>query len=254
MKATVRFAEYSLTGGFFWLNVFLLLTLLHLDAGQGGWTKALLALWSDWLQRLDETLGRAGGMEALTTALALLVVFATGLVLDLLAPLFFAPFEVATFRRFLRDPHQAWMGELAHRHGDYLGRDLEDLLREPVFSWRDPRLAGRQRRRYERLRAFLLAHLYTRAAGTHLDELLDQLRLVRTSRALSLSLALLALFLATLVGLAEGGSFASRYAEAAAILIPLALFFLSVTLTRATFQRLCLLLSAFAYHVCRNDG
>ncbi len=254
MKAAVRFAEYSLTGGFFWLNVFLLLTLLHLDAGHGTWTGALLDLWSGWLRRLDEALGRAGGLEALITALTLLVVFATGLLLDLLAPIFFAPFEVAAFRRFFRDPRQTWMDELTRRQGDHLHHDLEDFLREPVFSWRDPRLAGRQRHRYERLRAFLLVHLYTHAAGTRLDELLDQLRLVRTSRALSLSLALLALFLATLVGLAEEGSFASRYAEAAAILIPLGLFFLSVAITRATFQRLCLLLSAFAHHVCRNEN
>ncbi len=247
MKAAVRFAEYSLTGGFFWLGVFLFLTLLHLET-RGDWLTNLSLLWQHWLQHLGRLTGQVQGLQTLSASLTLLVVFATGLILDLLAPFLYAPLEVATMRRMLQADDQQWLTELTRRHRAYLGTTVEDLRDQPSFSWHDPRQALRQRRRYERLRAFLLAHLFVHTPDAHLEDVLDQLRLWRTARALSLSLALLALFLALVVTLAEPGSSASRYGEPIAIVLPSTLFLVSLFINHLTFHRLCTTLFALSYH------
>ncbi len=247
MKTAVRLTEYTLTGGFLWLNVLLLLTLLHLDPS-AGWLTGVQHLWQHGFARLGQLSGGHGVLEALLASLALLVLFVTGLLLDLGAALFFGAVEVATFHRLLRAPEQAWLRALLARHRPYLGDAAAQFLAHPTLSWRDPRLVHRQRRRYERLRTFLLTYLTVHGAQTRLDELQDQHRLWRTSRALTFSLTLLAILLPLLTWRADHGPLSTPQADLLAPLLSLALFLLALAILRLTFQRLCLTLLGYVYH------
>ncbi len=100
MNISTRITEYSITGGLLWVNVFLFATLVNLPVDQIT-LNAALQKWVTWfaamkplaatLTALPTTLQSSLG--TLLGALAIIAIFISGILLDLIAPVFFVRVE-----------------------------------------------------------------------------------------------------------------------------------------------------------------
>jgi hypothetical protein len=106
MKISDRFTDYGLIGGFFGLISFTLASLL-------GFPKSLVALFEAAINGFSRLPANAASpFAALLGALALIAIFATGLVLDLLAASYFRGIEARIFVGHVQR-NQQWLGQLA---------------------------------------------------------------------------------------------------------------------------------------------
>ncbi len=101
MQIGSRFTEYGLTGGFFWICQLLFLV-------YSGQAKTLLSNLSS--VKLDPTSWISQIGPTAISALAIIAVFVTGLLLDLFA-VYFRPMEMRVFRQHLvRATATGWVG------------------------------------------------------------------------------------------------------------------------------------------------
>src|SRR6266704_4976348 len=117
MNISTRITEYSITGGLLWVNVFLFATLVNLPVDQIT-LNAALQKWVTWfaaMAPLKATLEMAlpaalqSSLGTLLGALVFIVIFFSGIVLDLIAPLFFVPIELYFFRKWLVQKNRGWL-------------------------------------------------------------------------------------------------------------------------------------------------
>src|SRR3569833_198480 len=98
MNISTRITEYSITGGLLWVNIFLLATMLNLPLDRLDWRGASL-VWSAWidtlapLKSIELALPSAqqNSLGTLLCSLVIIVIFISGILLELIGPVFFVP-------------------------------------------------------------------------------------------------------------------------------------------------------------------
>jgi len=194
------------------------------------------------------------------TALAIIAVFVTGLLLDLSA-VFFRRFEMPVFQKHLAR-NRDWLGRLIADHKGYCEADYEEFDRlhrgtpvaKPGFlskfrSWnREVIQLSSKGRPYERLWSFFTSYVLVESGSSQLSLMVDQYYLWRAGRAVSISLVILTFevwFLSSVsplfhMRLAPGQSFLVSFFQ-------LAVTALAIIITLETYSRLCFTLFALVY-------
>ncbi len=246
MKPVALLTEYGVTGGVFLLNLFIFATLL----GQHEITVPnTVAVWQHWAERFvafAAPLANSNLLEPVLSTviatLAVILIFCTGLLLELTAPWFFAPLEISAFKRWLARKDYAWVGKLMQLHHPLIEEEYTRFVNDPPSAWRSPQRLLAQRARYARLHSFIFSYLFYNARGANLEQLQEQIRLWRTSRAVSTSMIFLGIALTVY---APGDNFAAHVFIALGI--PIALFAVSALITYTIYTRLCMTLCALLY-------
>lgn len=256
MNISTRITEYSVTGGLLWVNIFLFATLLNLPLDHINLASAT-QVWSNWilaLTPLKATLEAAlpsalqSSFGALLGALAIIVIFFSGILLDLIGPLFFVPFELYFFRQSLVQKNRVWLDDVIDANREFIGDDYQRFIAGKVVDWKHPLVWFEQRRCFHKISAFLLAHIMLTSRDAALNELMDRVHLWRTSRAISTSMVVLAVLLTfgPLAPLTKGFEADPRQWLIATV-IPLLLTLISAAITLGTYSRMCLFLGSLAY-------
>ncbi|MBI3776006.1 MAG: hypothetical protein HY273_10715 [Gammaproteobacteria bacterium] len=257
MKPIAALTEYGITGGVLLVNLFIFATLLNLQIAHADITfPQAITLWQRWAQRFAELAAPFAGnkllepvLSTLIATLSVILIFCTGLLLELTAPLFFTLFEILAFKRWLARKDYAWVGELMQVHEALIENDYRRFVNDPPLVWWLPQRWLAQRARYTRLQSFIFSYLFFNARGTSLEQLQEQIRLWRTSRAVSTSMIILGI---ALTGYAQDGG---NLAEHVLIVlgIPVALFAISALTTLTIYSRLCMTLCSLLYLSSRNE-
>ncbi len=254
MKSVVRFAEYSLTGGLLWVNLAIFVTLLALPEASLG---SAVRVWQAWLEDLDQWLQPIQNsplledtLNTLLAALGIILIFCTGLLLDLVSPQFCIPFQMLFLKRQLSREQHHWFAKLAHDNRDFLLDDYCQFLQQPLFKLSDYRQWFTQRHRFLRIQAFTQAYLFVFSSNSQIEPLMDQFRIWNISRSLFTSLVLLSALLGFVAIFGNIGH-ATGLAFWLGIGIPLALTGLAYLSAQAVFARLSNNVLAIAYHTYR---
>ncbi|MCF6283420.1 MAG: hypothetical protein L3J28_14665 [Candidatus Polarisedimenticolaceae bacterium] len=252
MKDTVRFGEYTLSGSVFWLLICSFATLLILFNEGTVNLSGAIAHWKEWFNPLlVEIQGDAGGaVKAVLAVICLVLLFFTGMLLDLLSQYYFAFYETNTIRLWILKEHHIWMDDLMAKHPKFIQQDyklfLEVELREkcPPSQWCEQfNLWRKQRYRYNKLRSFMISYIMVNANSSAHDELKNQLNLWRTSRAISMSI----LLFSTLLFIVNVAERSHPLIFSAFIIIPYGLYACSKAISKGMFSRMCLSLFSLMY-------
>ncbi len=284
-----RFAEYGLTGGFFVFGQVCVFAWFFPEIAGDLFSSIVAVLPA----RLDHALPKAAhpAFSSLLVALALVSIFFIGLLLDLIGSVI-AVWEAGIFKKEL-DVNTGWFAKFVETTGDQSRVDYEriqsmsvtvaELVRRYVRSyfalvvrfwrldlWRtwfaelsrtrrqiDALGSDRALGSYHRLETLLMAYVLVSSGASSLDWLADQLRLCRTSRAVSASL----LVLGSQVSISIWVSLASPPPSARSfdplILLPQfvigVLFFLCIFITHRAYSRFCATLFSLAYAYHRSS-
>jgi hypothetical protein len=249
MKISDRFTDYGMIGGTFWLLEFFFYVAF------GGLPEILkhISLVNSLNVATVSVLGVVG----------LIVVFSTGLLLDLIAGPAFRLVEARILANHIRQ-HQTWFEPFLAKSASYVQQDYAVIYRVPTYLesvkagftiWRkrSREISSLRRqlenaRSYVRLSSFLLAYV-SLASGTDRTEILGkQMALWITSRAIGMGVGCsaflyLAFIFLTPIGSTSMGSVGSGVAEIVDVILIVAL----LALTIAAFDRFCSTLFALIY-------
>jgi len=260
MNISTRITEYSITGGLLWVNIFLFATLLNLPLDRLDWSGAS-QVWSAWidtlapLKSIEMALPSAlqNSLGTLLGALVIIVIFFSGILLELIGPVFFVPLELYFFRKWLVQKNRGWLDRLIDDNGGFIAADYLAFVGGRLVDWRHPLAWFEQRRCFHKISAFLLSHIMVFSQAAALDELMDRIHLWRTSRAISTSLVVLAVLLTfgPLAPISRGLEHDPRLWLIATV-IPLLLTLISAVITLSAYSRMCLYLSSLAYSTTRK--
>jgi hypothetical protein len=269
MQMSRRFAEYGLTGGFFWVFQ---LTIFWIG---GEYRGAIISLLNSLPAAefpnhslLDPL------VVGLSGAVAIIVIFVTGLLLDLVAS-YFKNFELNVFVRQC-SKHAAWLKHLIDENDVFVGDEYRYLaarfpghsvlhfLIRPIAIWRrewwselirlpDFRNLWTNAEKYERLWSFLYSYVMIRSRNAELNLLTDQFALWRAARAIGVSMIIsVGMWLVvTMSGEINMGPIHHDPAyNGINLLITVGLFLpliVSMIITYSTFSRYCGTLFALTY-------
>jgi hypothetical protein len=259
MKDTVRFGEYTLFGGILWLFVACFTTIISLINTPETTVSisATIALWMEWIQPIiNESTHTA--IKSLGTAIFVVVLFLTGLLLDILSEYYFAPYEALHFRHWILKDHRSWLDTLVDRYPEFIEKEYKQFLEQPFLSWKEPKNWfkraiewQKQRYRYKKLRLFLISYIMTHANSSTHTEMMNQLNLWRTGRAISMSM----LFFCTMLFYAVNAIEATTLLIfIISIIIPGILFYASVVLSKELFSKMCIHLFAVTYAIDKEKS
>lgn len=276
MKGIARFAEYGITGGLMWFLVFLFFSINQADDLT---PKSVLNLWSEEIalinaqfqtseveSRLNVSVSENGTLErnlvptsagesfldmkttisGLLSALAIVLVFCTGLLLDLIAPSWCGTFELIYLKHRLRKKRHAWLNDLLEMHHDFLQNSYSQLADTHIRAWVLPKNWKKDRAAYNCLRDFLFGYLYVNAGQTQQGPLLEKVRIWRTGRATAMSLLLLGVMMGTITITQENVSSTTQLIVS--IIIPITLILLSSLVSMMTFSRMYTSILSHVYH------
>lgn len=257
MKPMVQLTDYGITGGVLLLNLFIFATLLGLQiAGHDITFPQAVALWQHWAERFVTLSAPFIGNKLLEpmvstflATLAVILIFCTGLLLEMSAPWIFTLFEILTFKRWLLRKDYAWLGDLMQVHHPLIGEDYLHFINDPPWAFWPPQRWITQRTRYTRLQSFLFSYLFFNARGASLEQLQEQIRLWRTSRSVSASMIFLGVALTTYAQ--DGGNIGEQILIV--IGIPALLFAASAITTSTIHTRLCMTMCSLLYLSSRAD-
>ena len=257
MNISTRITEYSITGGLLWVNVILFATFLNLQLNQQNFTvDDMVQVWGVWigvLAPLKATLDALpaalqGSLGTLLGALSIIVIFLSGIILDLISPVFFVPLETFIFYKGLVSRNRKWLDRLIAANGEFIEEDYLSFITGRLIDWKHPLAWFERRRSYNKISSFLLSHILVSSPSSALDELMDRVHLWRTSRAISTSMVVLG----CLMNFTPLAPVPINHGNAAGVAlismgIPLLLFAVSALITMGTYSRMCLSLCALAY-------
>lgn len=257
MKPIAALTEYGITGGVLLVNLFIFATLLNLQIAHADITfPQAIALWQRWAEHFGELAAPFAGnkllepvLSTLVATLSVILIFCTGLLLELTAPLFFALFEILAFKRWLARKDYAWVGDLMQVHETLLDSDYRRFINDPPRAWWLPQRWLAQRARYTRIQSFIFSYLFFNARGASLEQLQEQIRLWRTSRAVSTSMIILGI---ALTGYAQDGGNLAEHVYIA-LGMPVVLFAISALTTLTIYSRLCMTVCSLLYLSSRNE-
>jgi len=257
MPLSSRIGDYGITGAFFLVAQFVAFVTVDPDGSE----QQVRGILSYLQQMVSAAPALATPLASLLAAIALLLVFFVGLVIDLLG--FVAPsIEVVYFRREL-DKQRQWLSLMLTPDHSFLGEDSRRLIQEykpkrAISSVKDLRENLREAfarvpfkescrmavedfkfvlfvGAYQRIFRFLLISAFADSNTATSQLLQDQLRLWRTSRAVATALAFLAvevIVLAFPFDITSGTFWA-------AVIMYLVCWFLAISLATRSFQQLC---------------
>lgn len=238
MKAVIGLVEYTITGGFFWTVFVVLGTVLGLGGAQGpGGTMVRILGWLDYASALvasvkPELLATLKDSFALVFAgIVFISIFATGLLIDLLSPIFFFAFEIRWVRKWLLNSPGGWFADLVKAHQELVGEDYEGLGRTDGKRYWQPVVW--EVARYRRLSAFVLSYALAHAQSGQVEQISDRIKVWRLSRGISTSLLVLAISLTFWFVFSR--SEADKAALTLGIVLPWMLAFFSWYMTRTSF-------------------
>jgi hypothetical protein len=182
MKISDRFTDYGLIGGFFWLLQCAVWGTVGFPLG--GWDHLFREFARDLTPFLLAIQPYIPFLAALLGALALTVVFITGLLLDLLGPAWFRTFEVAIFRENLRR-NKRWLEQVIQQNQDYIQGDWSVLLDDAPRLWKNP---WSEDKPYIRIQSFLLIYVFVTSGVEKIEMLNTQISLWTTSRAIAMAM------------------------------------------------------------------
>jgi hypothetical protein len=180
-----RLGDYGITGTFFLVAQVIAFVVVD-PVGSSHRANAIL----DFLQQLVSTApALSTPLASLMVALAIIMVFFVGLVIDLLS--FYAPLiEVVAFRKRYED-HRHWLDVLLQRYDVFSKPDVSRLIDEykpiPEEKFKSLFVIGG----YERIFKFLLILALESAEASTAQILRDEMSLWRTSRAVATALVIL---------------------------------------------------------------
>jgi len=245
MKISDRFTDYGLIGGFFWLLLFSM------------WGFGFPSVnWDTLLQELKTTFDGiptavVPALVALLGALAIIAIFTTGLLLDLVGSLYFGPAEAGVFGAHLRQ-NKPWLERIVDRNQDYFQEDWSTLLATlPVSSrkfpdnfkvWKYPTWFRETRRfseTYTRFQSFLLSYVLLTSGVENIELLSTQMSLWNTSRAIAAAIVV--------GGLVPGIFLTVSNRFWLATIMPLVLIYVAFFVADRAYKRVCSTLFALAY-------
>jgi hypothetical protein len=234
VSAATRIGIYAVTGGFFYLTQ---LSFLFFCSWLGyaplhGWLMEMSSSSKGIMSNIPQ--GLHSSLGTLLTALAILSVFITGLILDLLGSTSFYA-EMSVLKKDL-DKNHSWLDRLVENHKDYFGADYKHFMEKfsLIQTWKvelsdmpDPPTStmwnvffrvlvypllskSRYTRTlytaykliptYDRIQSFMFSFVLAAAEAPNLDSLLEEMRVWRTVRGITVAGAFVA-FEVTVVGL-----------------------------------------------------
>lgn len=244
MKQLTRFAEYCVSGGLFWLNMIVFYTLAIIPAGEKNILISALSIWNDWIIVIAATFTNMGSsLESILFAAGLLSIFFTGLILDMISPRFFVSLETYLFKKRFLEPNRQWLEPLMRNNDLFLQQCFEQYVHSNWFE-----CCLKNKKNYSRIKVFIQSYLFTYASSSHLESVNDKMQIWRTSRALAMSM----LVLAALLGLSYGiivnpDTLSTARLGVTVIGFPLLLLAVSIAVNVSMFQRLWMLIAALTY-------
>jgi hypothetical protein len=128
MKISDRFTDYGLIGGFFWLLQCSLFAIVFFPMV---WDPSFPPICKDLVAALSASSNPV--LAGLLGALTLILIFTTGLLLDLLGSSLSRSIETNIFVKHLQR-NNTWMGRLMQENGDYVQDDWAQLSGAPL-TW-----------------------------------------------------------------------------------------------------------------------
>jgi hypothetical protein len=258
MKISDRFTDYGLIGGLFWMMQALLLWLIMPGSA---------SLPVELIKNIGTiSPGAQSVLTALLGALAVVVIFTTGLLLDLFGSFYLRYIEMTAFHA-LAKTNESWLRRLFEKYPDYVQSDWTLLLRLPSWWSKQQWIAGlkvfvfwnaRYRKEYAeelranlvprgsyvRLQALLFSYVFLHSGTENIELLTNQISLWNTSRTIAAVLALFAVE-APLLWIFSGRQF--LLPQMFSYLVQLLFTAAAFAITTAAFRRVCSTLLALAY-------
>ena len=256
MQISSRYGEYALTGGFFWICQVALVVVL---GSATHFATVVLKLGTEWIERIPPP--AHGPLATAVGAFAIITVFVTGLVLDVIGSLLFLV-EPPILRWYLAR-HETWVAAFCRRHARFVGSDHSLLMQElpeiksllflvclpfAGLAWSLESAPVSLRRRIhavtaaEQLATYLTSFAVARSA-TAITPLADHIYLWRTARAVSVALLVLYVEVPFVSAIRNVGV-AHFFELLAGAIIALVI---GSCLTGAAYSRLCATLFGFTY-------
>ncbi len=257
MNISTRITEYSITGGLLWVSAFLFATVLNLQMNQDDISMvSVMRLWGEWISAMAplstafEGLSNSlqGSISTLLAALAIIVIFFSGIILDLLGPVFFISIEMMFFHKWLVTKNRPWLDQLIADNREFIGEDYRIFIEDCAFNWKKPFAWFERRRSYNKLWTFMLSQVMVFSKAASLEELMDRVHLWRTSRAISTSMVVLGCLLnfTPLVHTPDNHAATLSFALTS-IGVPVVLFAVSALITLGTYSRMSIVLCSLVY-------
>jgi hypothetical protein len=270
MKISDRFTDYGLIGGFFWMlqcSVWGFFTF-----PKGGWDQLLQGLKPGLTEISTTALPYVPSLVALLGALAIIAIFTTGLLLDLLGSAFFRGLEARVFIAHLRR-NKRWLESVMDQNKDYIQEDFLQLLDanpikkglhtsiKLVMFWKPHYLreyvnavreSWRLSKPYTRVQSFLLSYVLLTSGAEKIELLSTQMSLWNTSRAIATGMALGAIQ-STIIVFAYYGGNPDEF-PAMLYVLQLVLTVVAMTIVYSAHARVCNTLFAFTYVVANKTS
>lgn len=195
MKVWDRYAEYAIIGGLFWIALFIAVSFVDKSSFLEMVSKTLIK-FSEHPAMSNPSLTNA--ITSFFSTLGVIAVFCTGLLIDIISPIFFTPFEIFYFKRYILEKNCSYIEKVfegnksSSAYTDYVMFSTTPILfyKTKYFTqWQS------QRHRYIKLLTLLTSYCLKNSESGMLEDLKDRLVLWRTSRALGGSVFLLALII-----------------------------------------------------------
>jgi hypothetical protein len=256
MKVWDRYAEYALFGGLFWIGMFIAAAMIVSDKtiAIDESTVSLLNSVIDILTKLPA--GVSGVLfpviTSLLSALGIIAVFCTGMLIDIISPIFFTPFEIYYFKRFLVEKNCNHIEKIFE--GDKSSSMYTDYVlfsTTPILFSKNKHFSQwpKQRHRYIKLIALMTSYCLKNSETGVLEDLKDRLILWRTGRALGGSIFLLAIIINCLLIVPTAGF--DKRIILIGFLIIIVLWILSGLLAMGQYIRMCHSMRSIMY--LKND-
>lgn len=195
MKSIVGLVEYTVTGAFLWLALLVLamLTGENLNPFEG-WLDYLLEHSKAMAEELDErTMSLLkDGVAILFAGIVFISVFATGLFIDLVAPIACGAFEIRWIRKWLLKKEEEWFVSLVAEYGELVGPAYARLTDKKLARWKPAFLLAEA---YRVVSAFVLTYALGGAKNAQTEQLLERMKIWRVTRALAVTMLILAVAL-----------------------------------------------------------
>jgi hypothetical protein len=247
MKVWDRYAEYALIGGLFWIGMFIAAAMIVSD--QANAINSLLNSVNNILTKLPPGVSSdlLPVITSLLSALGIIAVFCTGMLIDIISPIFFTPFEIYYFKRFLLEKNCNHIEKIFE--GDKSSSMYTDYVlfsTTPILFSKNKHFSQwpKQRHRYIKLFALMTSYCLKNSETGVLEDLKDRLVLWRTGRALGGSIFLLAIVINCLLIVPTAGL--DKHILNG-ILIIIALWILSGLLAMGQYIRMCNTMRSIMY-------
>lgn len=195
MKSIIGLVEYTVTGAFLWLALLVLamLTGENLNPFEG---------WLDYLVKHSKALAKGldertlsllkDGVALLFAGIVFISVFATGLFIDLVAPIVCGALEIRWIRTWLLKKEERWFVGLVDQYGELVGPAYARLTDKKLARWKPAFLLAEP---YRAVSAFVLTYALGAAKTAQTEQLLERMKIWRVTRALAVTMLILALAL-----------------------------------------------------------